>query len=194
MDHPLLSMIDEANPHIRIYAYNGLALSFASEIENTMFWCLVGSSGMTVEAATPYFYKGRGGFAKMREKTDTAVTNKLQGAAPLTIWCDLNKRLQTTLGQGHNDRNLVGHNPVEMSVYVSVPLTEGGGERSTIIVSEVRQSTRMVDHLERQHRTVRDSDMRAYCVTLIELYLDLERFAEDALGFGHSHPLRCVNG
>ncbi len=126
MRDPVLVAILNSEQTVRIYALNGLAIAYANEIEDTMFFCYFGATSKAWEDAADKFYASVS-FKTKQDKTDRAVTDRVAGTEFSEAWKDLNQRLQTLLGEGNNIRNLIGHNAVSISLYV-----EGGPTRRGI--------------------------------------------------------------
>src|SRR6476660_1793424 len=105
MDNPLLDRIDAADDAVKLYAFNGYAVSFAASIERSMFLCFSIASGLEWEAAVDRFY-AHVGFSNKRKMTDKAVTEKLAGDTNAPLWIGLHERIQELLGEGRSDRNL----------------------------------------------------------------------------------------
>ena len=184
--HPLLQEIDAAPEHVKLYAFNGFAVSWAAEIEYSMFLCFGTAASLPWEEAVDRFYE-RVSFSNKRTMAHKAVTAKLAGTPYLARWEALHERIQDLLGEGRSDRNLVSHNAVHVSIYANGPLEED--ETDIRIVQEIRQSP---EHIRRgrTERTVSATEMRDYCEQLVRLTLDLNEFLREVLGFGPSHALR----
>ena len=183
-------MILETQEPVRAYALNGMAITYANEIEDTMFWCYVAASGKSWEDAADSFYE-RVKFSCKQDKTDKAVTERVAGTEHAAAWKDLNKRIQGLLGQGNSLRNLVGHNKVSTNIYIPHDQTPDDENVVIHVLQEVSQKRAMVERQKRQKVKVGTAQLAVYCEDLVSLYLDLEGFAETALQCGHSHPLRC---
>lgn len=183
MEHPVLNKIATIPHDVRIYAYNGVAIAFANEIEDEMFWCFFASSAFSWEQAVDVFYD-KVSFSTKHQKTDTAVSAKLRGTKHEKAWAELNRRTQSLLGKGHSIRNVIGHNAVTTALYANAFDLEN---RNTLVVmrQEVRQKRAMVERRNRPETLLTDAELRDYCAGLIECYLDLNRFADRALSIGN---------
>jgi len=124
--HPLLQEIDAAPEHVKLYAFNGFAVSWAAETEQSMFWCFAAARDLSWEDAVDKFYE-RVSFSNKRSITDKAVRAKLAETPHLARWESLNERIQDLLGEGRSDRNLVSHNVVHVSIYANGPLLKRTG-------------------------------------------------------------------
>lgn len=175
----------------RMYALIGLANTLASTIEDSMFWAYVASYNLPAIEASKDFHK-HVRFSHKQPLVDEAVTSKLTGKPDISRWNELNRRIQALLGQDENNRNLVGHNPVAINLYVTPKTADDGKPVVVYPVPEVSQSKIMVVRGRRKDRSVGIAEMKDYCEGLIQLSLDLETFLQEVLEYGHSHPERCA--
>lgn len=165
MTFPILDQITELKPPIKLYALNGAAMAFANEIEETMFWCYLAASDLTWEQAVDRFYAFVR-FANKQDQTDTAVSAKVEGTEHAERWSDLVRRIRTHLGEGTSLRNLIGHNPITMSVYA---LTLDDARARYRFVPELRQKRAMVERRSRPHMIATETEMLTYCEALFSL-------------------------
>ncbi|MGE5564175.1 MAG: hypothetical protein ACM3ZV_12855 [Bacillota bacterium] len=172
---------------IRLYALIGVAATWSSEIERSIFWCYVAASALPTHQAADTFYQ-RVQFDRKRRLADKAVHSKLAGTPDDVTWTDLNRRLEDLLGERENDRNLVSHNPLAVNMYV----LKAGTQSVVLAKAEISQSTALVKTGKRKPRTVGVPEMADYCERLMALQFDLERFLEAVLELPRSHPERCA--
>jgi hypothetical protein len=191
MRHPIVKMILESPQPVRIYALNGMAITYANEIEDTMFWCYLAASGKSWDEAADSFYDpSELSFKSKRNKTDSAVTARVAGTEHHDSWKKLIERIQALLSERNSLRNLIGHNAVSTNVYV--PVDQTLENHTTVwVMQEITQKRAMVERLKRPSVKVGDAELSVYCEQLASLYVDLEHFAENVLQFGSTHPLRC---
>ncbi len=191
--HPLLDKIQKLDNQVKIYALNGVAMAFANEIEDTMFWSYVAASGQSFEVAARHFYQSVK-FKNKQDSTDEAISKKFESTLHLKTWKALNARIQSLLGEGNSLRNLIGHNSVSINVYVSADTCPDDELIEIEIRHEVQQKAAMVKVRRRSKMTVGEPELTEYCGKLISLYLDLEHFAENILKFGSTNPERYSHG
>lgn len=188
---PALDKILAADHEVRLYALNGVASTFASSIEDAMFWCYVAASGRPTLVAADEFYR-HVRFSWKQPLVNEAVQKKLASTPGYDRWTGLNRRLQKLLGHDENNRNLVSHNPVALHFYVVNPLSLSVKGTTVVVQPKVSQSSIQVRRGKRKPRTVGVPEMADYCRDLSELYLDLENFLEEVLGYPMTHPERCA--
>jgi hypothetical protein len=187
---PIVKKINALDEDVRLYALNGFAIAIASEIENTLFWCYHEASGLSWEAAADSYY-ATVKFGTKRDKADAAIRSFiLDRGGTLSWWDELNRGLQSLLGEGNSLRNLIGHNPVDFRIRVEEPYSLAENRISVRIVHEVSQSRAMVERRSRPPMTVGYTEMSDYCSALSALLGDLEQFAETVLSIGPMHPKR----
>lgn len=188
MEHPILDLIRASRSDlVRLYALNGVAMHFANEIEDEMFWCFFAASGLGWEQAVDTFYE-RVRFSKKQDRTDAAVSAKLTGTAEAATWERLKRRVQELLGEDNNIRNLIGHNPVTHALYANGDLQE---EHTVVIMKhEVRQKRAMVERKGRPKALVSEAQLFDYCEQLMDLFVELNQFAREALGSDPMHRHR----
>ena len=187
MRHPLLEKILEADIHIQIFALNGMALSYANEIEDSLFFIYWQSSDKPWNDAALSFYR-HVKFDNKRDAVDAAVKARLGGVND-SPWFDLLKRLQGLLGNG-SLRNLIGHNVVSAGLFQSVT-REGKVTGIDLAIRQyVSQKPEMVETRNRAKVSVSNDEMADYCTKLTVLLLDLEAFLAGPLGLDPKHPER----
>jgi hypothetical protein len=185
MEHPVIDLIRKSpDAIVRLYALMGFAMHYANEIEDLMFWCYFASRGAPwVDAVDAFYDKVK--FATKQDKTDAAVTAKVTGTEHLQTWQELYRGIQALLGEGNSIRNLIGHNPVSHALYaVGDPSREDRSAPIMIhMVHEVRQKRAMVERRNRPQANIRETELRTYCEQLHDLFMALDGFCSDVLGF-----------
>jgi len=187
MRNPILEMVLKADIGVRLYALNGLALSFANEIEDSLFWAYWQTSGQAWEAAADEFYR-HVRFAHKQEAVDTAVKARVAGE-DARAWFDLIKRTQALLGKD-SLRNLIGHNVVSTGLFQNNRWVGGAIELNMEIRQFVTQKREMAETGRRAKISVTEDALADYCQSLIALYLDLESFLAGPLQLDPKHPGR----
>jgi len=187
MRHPILEKILEADVYVRLYALNGMALSYANEIEDSLFFIYWQSSGKPWEDAAAEFYR-HVRFAHKQDTVDAAVKAHISPNAA-SAWFDLIRRTQDLLGNG-SLRNLIGHNAVSTGIFQN-NVREGRGIKLDMAIRQyVTQKREMTETGKRARVSATDDELTDYCEALTGLLLDLEAFLVGPLQLDPKHPER----
>ncbi len=174
---PSFDAIDDVkDTTVQFYAIIGVLVSLSAALELILFDLFVYGTGMPEEKAALIFYRVRSEEAH-EGMTDAAVRSALSGHSALLMeWKALFKRMGPASDPARY-RNLVAHNPVRKTIFLSQAMFALGAPHH-IVTHEVMQDRIQVRAKTRTDLKADYIALKAACLTLTQLHLDLTDFLQ----------------